>query len=48
MMNFVEPRIKNHVEFTFSKLNVIFGFETEEKNSNVCNLIVLMTKWEIG
>ena len=47
MMNFVEPRSKNHVEFTFSKFNVIFGFATKEKISNVCNFIVLMAKWEI-
>ena len=47
MMDFVEPRSKNHVEFTFSKFNVIFGFATKEKFSNVCNFIVLMAKWEI-
>ena len=31
MMNFVEPRSKNHVEFTFSKLKVIFGLK-QKKN----------------
>ena len=39
-----KKRSKNHVEFTFSKLNVIFGFATKEKISNVCNFIVLMAK----
>ena len=47
MMNFVEPRSNNHVEFTFSKFNVIFGFATKEIFSNVCNSIVFMAKWEI-
>ena len=37
--HFAEPRSKNHVEFTFSKLNVLFGFATREHISNVCNFI---------
>ena len=47
MMNFVELGSKNHVEFTFSKFNVIFGLVTKEHFSNVCNFIILMAKWEI-
>ena len=46
MINFVEPRSKNHVAFTFYKIKCYIWFATKENFSNVCKCIVLMGNLE--